>query len=190
MSNREARHVLQLQSKPSGLRVTRDVPIYAADMYGRPWDLAADPTAGIFMNAPFQQFAADATQGICATVNIPYDRVRGTDIKFYLVYSVVNAPGGGTIMWRIDYLVRGKGNIWSVVPTQMHLPTIANFSTFLALDRTESIIVQAATIDSQWALGHPVEFHLSFIREGDHQEDTETSVVYLLKAVMEYVSNY
>ena len=190
MSNRDARHTLQILSRPSLLQVTRDVPIYAVDMYGRPWDLGADPTPGVWLNAPFQQFAADTDQGICASVNIPYDRVSGTDIKFYLVYSVVNAPGGGTIMWRIDYLVRGHRNIWSVAPTQRHLPTVAPFSTFLSLDRTTSIIVPAATVDQQWALEHPVEFHLAFIREGTHIDDTETSIVYLLKAVMEYQSAY
>lgn len=190
MSNRDARHTLQLQSLPSGLRRTRSVDIYAADMYGRPWGLGADPTAGIAANGAYQSFDPATTQGICATVNIPYDRAPGTDIKFYFVYSIPTPPGGGTIMWRLDYLVRGYRNIWNVAPTQMHLPTVANFATWYSLDRTAPIIIPAWIVNGQWALGHPVQFHLGFIRQAAHPDDTEASAAYLLKAVMEYVSNY
>lgn len=159
-------------------------------MYGRPTNIGADPTQGITANGGYWSFDPDATQGISATVNIPYDRVRGTDVKFYFVYSIPTGPGGGTIMWRLDYLVRGYKNIWNVVATQMHLPTVANFATWLALEKTASIIIPAGTVDFQWDLGHPVEFHLGFIREAAHQDDTETSVAYLLKVVMEYTANY
>jgi len=190
MGNKYTRHTLQLLSLPSLIRRTRDVPIYAADMYGRPLNIGADPTAGITANGAWQSFDPITTQGICASVNIPYDRVSGTDIKFYFVYTVPTPPGGGVIMWRLDYLVRGEGNLINVAPTQMHLPTLANFSTFLAMDRSASIIIPAWIIDGQWALGHPVEFHLGFIREAAHLADTEASAAYLLKVVMEYQSNY
>lgn len=186
----QVRHTLQLLSKPSLLRLIRDVNIYDSDMYGRPYGIGADPTHTITANGSYWSFDPATTQGVAAKVNVPYDRVKGTDISFYYVFSIPTPPGGGTIMWRLDYLVRGYRNIWNVVPTQMHIPTVTNFATFLSLDTTIKIIIPASVVDLQWNLGHPTEFHLGFIREAAHPADTEASAAYLLKVVMEYTANY
>ena len=188
MSNRDARHTLQLLSKPSALRTVRDVTVYAPDMYGRPYGASADPTAGIAIDDPYWSFADGAVQGISAIVKIPNDRVKGTDIKFYLEFGIPTGPGGGTIMWRLDWLVRGVNNLYNVVPTTRFLPTVTG-----AIDRittTTKLIVPAFDVDIQHALGQPVEFFLGIIREGTHPNDTETSAARLHKLVMEYSAYY
>jgi len=187
MSNRNARHTLQLLSKPSALRTVRDVTVYASDMYGRPYGASADPTAGIAINDPYWSFADGAVQGISAIVKVPNDRVKGTDITFYLEFGVP-APIGRTIMWRLDWLVRGVNNLYNVVPTTRFLPTVTG-----AIDRittTAKLIIPAYDVDIQHALGQPVEFFLGIIREGTHPDDTETSAARLHKLVMEYSAYY
>ena len=187
MSNRNARHTLQLLSKPSLLRTVRDVTVYASDMYGQASGAAAPPTAGTVLNDPYWRFADGAIQGICAIVKVPNDRVRGTDIKFYLEFGVPT-PIGGTIMWRLDWLVRGLNNLYFVVPIGSFLPTVTGGP--YRVNTTTKLTIRAYDIDIQQALGQPVEFFLGILRAGTDPGDTETSVADLHKLVMEYTSNY
>jgi len=188
MSNRNARHTLQLLSKPSRLRTVRDVTVYASDMYGQASGAAAPPTAGTVLNDPYWSFADGAVQGICAIVKVPNDRVKGTDIKFYLEFGVP-VPIGGTIIWQLDWLIRGVNNLYFVVPTTRFLPTVANGAAY-RVSTTAKLIIPAYDVDIQHALGQPLEFFLGIIRQGTHPDDTETSASHLHKLVMEYVSNY
>jgi len=157
-------------------------------MYGRPTGITADPTPGIAFNDPYQSFAADADQGICCMVKVPEDRVMGTDIKFYLEFGIPTGPGGGTIMWRIDWLVRGYGNMYNVVATVRLLPTTSNSS--YRITTTAKLSIPASNVDFQHGMGQPVEFFLGIIRQGTHPVDTEVSVAHLHKLVMEYTANY
>jgi hypothetical protein len=188
MSNRDARHTLQLLSKPSALHTVRDVTVYAPDMYGRPYGLSADPTAGITINDPYWSFADGAIQGICTIVKVPNDRVKGTDIKFYLEFGIPTGPGGGTIMWRLDWLVRGVNNLYNVVPTTRFLPTVSG--AIYHITATAKLIIPTYDVDYQHALGQPLEFFLGIIRQGTHPDDTEISAAHLHKLVMEYSAYY
>lgn len=183
---RDVRHTLSLLAKPSALQRIRDVVVYAPDMYGRPYGIGADPTAGIAFNDPYWSFAPDADQGICAMVKVPEDRVKGTPIKFYLEFGIPTGPGGGTIMWRLDRLVRGFGNMYNVVPTQSFLPTVSN--SIYRITTTVKLEVPDWEVDYQHELGQPVEFFLGIIRQGTHPDDTEPSAAHLHKLVMEYVA--
>lgn len=185
---RYARHALNLLSKPSAIRTIRDVVIYPPDMYGIAYGLGADPTAGIAFNAPYWSFSPDADQGTGASLKVPEDRVKGTPVKFYYVFAIPTPPGGQTIMWRLDYLVRGKGNMFNVVPAQRHLPTLSK--NMYLITTTVKLEIPASEVDYQHNLGQPVEFHLGIIRQGTHPEDTETANAYLLKVVMEYTAHY
>ena len=187
MSNRNARHTLQLLSKPSRLRTVRDVTVYAPDMYGQAGGATAPPTAGTVYNDPYWSFADGAIQGICAIVKVPNDRVKGTDIQFYLEFGVP-APTGGTIMWRLDWLIRGLNNLYFVVPTTRLLPTVTTGA--YRVNVTTKLTIPAFYIDAQHALGQPLEFFLGILRVGTHPDDTETSVAHLHKLVMQYVANY
>ena len=185
---RSLRHTLQLLSKPSALRVIRDITVYASDMYGIPYGLQANPTPGIFINDPYLSFAANADEGICAMLKVPEDRVKGTDIKFYFEFGIPTGPGGGTVMWRLDWLVRGINNQYAVVPATSLLPTVTNVP--FRITCTIKLIIPAWQIDFQHNLGQPVEFFLGIIRQGTHPDDTEASAAHLHKLVMEYTAHY
>ena len=186
MSNRDARHTLLTLS--SAIRTVRDVTVYAPDMYGTAYGAGAPPTAGTTLNDPYWSFADGAAQGICAIVKVPNDRVKGTDITFYLEFGIPTGSGGGTIMWQLDWLVRGINNLYNVVPTTRFLPTVTG--AIYNMTATAKLIIPAFYVDIQHALGQPVEFFLGIIRQGTHIADTETSAAHLHKLVMEYVSNY
>ena len=185
MSNRDARHTLLTLS--SAIRRVRDVTVYAPDMYGTASGAGAPPTAGTVLNDPYWSFADGAIQGICAIVKVPNDRVKGADIKFYLEFGVPT-PIGRTIMWRLDWLVRGVNNLYFVVPTTRFLPTVTGAP--YRITATEKLIIPAYDVDIQHALGQPLEFFLGILRQGTHPDDTETSAAHLHKLVMEYLANY
>jgi len=185
MSNRDARHTLITLS--SAIRRVRDVAVYAPDMYGQASGATAPPTAGTVLNDPYWSFADGAIQGVCAIVKVPNDRVKGTDVSFYLEFGVP-APTGGIIMWRLDWLVRGPNNLYFVVPTTRLLPTVTTGA--YRVNTTAELRIPAFDVDIQHALGQPLEFFLGILRQGTHPDDTETSVAHLHKLVMQYVANY
>lgn len=186
MSGRDARHTRIAVAK--NLQFTREVVVYAPDMYGRCWGATADPTFAITTNDPHRSFASGAYQGISAQVKVPMDRVRGTDVRFYLEFVIPNGPGGNTVMWHIDWLVRGFGNLMFVVPTVRLLPTATN--AVYRITTTQDLIVPAFDVDIQDALGEPVEFFLGIAREGTHPGDTEPSAAQLHKLVMQYTAYF
>jgi hypothetical protein len=174
-------------SKPSALHTIRDIVVYAPDMYGTAYGAGAPPTAGTVLNDPYWSFADGATQGICAIVKVPNDRVVGTDIKFYLEFGVP-ASTRRTVVWRLDWLVRGLNNLYNVVPTSEYLPTVTNDTYYITA--TAKLTVLAYNVDFQVGRGQPVEFFLGIIRQGLHAADTETSAAHLHKLVMEYTAHY
>lgn len=182
------RHTLELQSRPTKLRRTRAIVAYSTDMYGRPIGVNADATAGIWSNDPYWSFADGADQGIAAMLKLPEDRVMGTDVKVYLEFGIPTGPGGGTIMWELDWLVRGLGNLYWVLPTVRMLPTLT-LSTF-RITTTQKLIIPAFVVDYQHNLGQPVEFFFGIIRRGTNPEDTDASAAHLHKLILEYVSDY
>lgn len=183
----ETRHTLNILAKPAALRATQTREIYPPDMYGRAYGLGSDPTAGITFNSPYWSFDPDTDQGIGASIKVPEDRVRGTPVKLYLEFCIPTGPGGGTVMWRLDYLVRGLGWFINVIPAQRHLPTVTK--SIFVKTVTAKVEVPGWEVDPQVAVGQPVEFYLGLIRQASHLADTETSAAYLLKVVMEYRSN-
>jgi hypothetical protein len=183
---RYARHTLNLLSKPAALQTVRDVVVYAPDMLENP--VMPPFEQATQYNDPYWNFHSDADAGVSVMVKLPEDRVRGTPVKFYLEFSIPTGPGGGTIMWRLDYLVRGVGNMYNVTPAQRFLPTVSNAS--YRITRTAKLEIPAWEVDYQHALGQPVEFFIGIIRQGTHPDDTEASEAHLHKLVMEYTSHY
>jgi len=180
---RYARHTL------SKLRQeTREVVIYARDMYGTAYGIGADPTAGIYFNCPYWSFDPDTVQGIGADVKLPVDRVPGTPLKFRFVYTIPLGPGGHTIVWRLDWLIRNKGNWLNVVPN-----TSIIVDTTLARGQlmvTDPIEIPAYQVDIQHLAGEgqPVNLQLGIIRQADDVNDVEPQSAYLFKVLMEYTA--
>jgi len=167
-------------------QTAKEVVILARDMYGTAYGIAADPTAGSYFNSPYWSFDPDTVQGIGADAKLPLDRVPGTPLKFRFVYTIPTGPGGGNVVWRLDWLIRNKGNWINVVP-----------NTSIVVDKTLSrgelmvtdpIIIKAHEVDIQHLAGEgqPVNLQLGIIRQADDVNDTETSPAYLFKLLMEY----
>ena len=82
-------------TKPTRRKVTKELVITANDMYGTAPGAGADPTKGLTGQSARWRFSATTRQGVCAEVKVPEDRVPGTPIKFYFVFSIPTGPGGG-----------------------------------------------------------------------------------------------
>jgi len=165
----------------------KEVVVQANQMYGRPYGIAADPTAGIEYNSPYQSFDPDTVQGICCDIKLPLDRVMGTQTKFYFVYYIPTGPGGNNILWRLDYLFRREGNILNVVPSTRSVlsPTDSRYK----ITRSPPILFDDWELDwyQQNNEGQPCDLQLGVIRWANDATDDEPSAARLLKLIMEYV---
>ncbi len=179
---RYARHTRPVQVAKTR-HVTKEIPIMAEDMYGRPPGAVADPTLGVTGQSIRWRFDPATRQGVCADVKLPVDRAPGTSVKFYFVYSIPTGPGGGDILWRLDYVVAGKGELVTPSPT---VRTVLAWANAADLTWTSGpIVVSAAEFDGK---AQPIELQLGIIRYADDAGDTEASEADLYKVVMEYTA--
>jgi hypothetical protein len=167
-------------------QVLKEVPIYANEMYGRPYGIGADPTPGVEFNSPYQSFDPVTVQGICADLKLPVDRVMGTPVKFSFVYYIPTGPGGGTVVWRLDYLMRRVGQFINVVPTTRDVRSVA--PSIYVIAKSPYITIPGWEVDWFHQVDQSVEFQLGIIRWADHAADNEPSAARLLKLVMEYTA--
>jgi len=168
-------------------RTTKQVVVQANEMYGLPYGIAADPTAGVEYNSPYQSFDPDTVQGICCDIKLPLDRVMGTQSKIKLVYYIPTGPGGGDVLWRVDYLFRRAGNILNVVPSTRTVRSTTQAPYRITV--TDPILFDDWELDwyQQNTEGQPCDLQLGIIRWVDDATDTETSAARLLKLIFEYI---
>ena len=164
-------------------RETREVVITANDMYGTAPGAGADPTKGLTGQSARWRFSPDTRQGVCADIKVPNNRVLGTPLKFYFVYSIPSGPGGGNILWRLDYVVVGDGELVDASPTVRTVLAPANSVDLQS--KSDPIVIEASEIDGK---AEPVELQLGIIRYADDAGDTETSEADLYKLIMEYTA--
>ena len=157
--------------------------ITANDMYGTAPGAGADPTKGLTGQSARWRFSPDTRQGVCADVKVPDDRVPGTPLKFYFVYSIPTGPGGGNILWRLDYVVVGDGELVSSTPTVRTV--LAPAGSVNLQSKSDPIEISADEVDGKRS---PVQLQLGIIRYADDPGDTETSEADLYKLIMEYTA--
>jgi len=161
--------------------VTKEVVITANDMYGTAPGAGADPTKGLTGQSARWRYSATTRQGVCAEVKLPKDRVPGTPVKFYFVYSIPTGPGGGNILWRLDYVVVGDGEDVTKDPTVRTVLASANSPDLIS--KSDPIEISADEFDGK---SEPIQLQLGIIRYADDAGDTESSDADLYKLVMEY----
>lgn len=166
--------------------VTKEVVIKATDVSGLAYGIADLPGSGIYFNSPYLSFDPDTVQGIGAEIKLPKDRALDTDIFFKFFYTIPTGPGGNNIVWRLDWLIRNKGNLLNVVPNTSIIVDKTLSPGLLMV--TPAIVIPAHQVDIQQLSedGEDVEFQLGIIRQADDVNDVETSSAYLFKVVMEY----
>ncbi len=170
-------------SKPLLRQETREVVLMAQDMYGTAPGAGADPTKGLTGQSIRWRFDANTRQGVCADVKVPVDRVPGTPIKFYFVFSIPTGPGGGYIVWRLDYVIVGDGE--QVNPTATVRTVRVKTNSVNLITKSPAIEIPTSELDGK---AEPIQLQLAFIRYADDAGDTESSSADLYKVIMEYTA--
>jgi len=177
-AGRYARH-----TSPFLKQEKREVVITANDMYGIAPGAGADGTKGLTGQSPRWRLSATTREGQCAEVKVPENRVPGTGLKFRFVYSIPTGPGGGYILWRLDYVVVGNGELVNPTPTVRTVRALANAANLQS--ESDPIEISAAELDGK---AEPIQLQLGLIRYADDAGDTETSEADLYKVIMEYTA--
>jgi len=149
---------------------------------------AGQPSAGQVGNSPSWQFGAGALQTVYIDLKDPIDRVRGTPLRFKIVYCTTVAAGG-VIAFVLEYNVAGEGS--NLAPAVM--PIMYEFDAGPAavnLQKTTAgtMYIWSGSIDQ---LKHPdksVDMQIELGRDGTHAGDTCLGTVQLLKLVCEYTA--
>ena len=170
--------------KPLLLQEIRQEEIYAVDMDGQsPW-CAAEPTRGLTGQSIREQYSPDTNQGTCGEWKVPEDRVPGTPIKVYFVYSMAGGPGGALILWVLTHVVVPLGGDVTVTATVRTAEDTTQGLDIMAM--TEPIELDASLFDGKQA---PVQIQLTFNRWADDpNNDTDTNNADLYKIIMEYTA--
>jgi len=174
---RYARHTL-----PGLRQELREEEVYAIDMSEQsPW-CAAEPTKGLTGQSIREQYSPDTNQGTCGDWKIPEDRVPGTPIRVYLVFSL---PGNGglEIVWVLTYLVVPIGTV--VTGTATARETEASTVGLNIMQQAPAIYLAAALFDNKQS---PVNLQLTFNRFADAGEDTDPNAADLYKVVFCYTA--
>jgi hypothetical protein len=171
-------------TKPLMLKATRQEEIYAVDMYGTsPWS-GADPTLGQIGQSIKWRYDPDTRQGVCADYKVPEDRVLGTPIKAYFVYSMTGGPGGDLIEWVITYVFVEMGGDVTGTAIVRSVNDTTNGTDILSI--TEPIEFAASIFDGRRT---PMQLQLTFDRWADDaQNDTDPNYSDLYKIIMEYTA--
>lgn len=186
MTTKLTRHV---RLPAEGYRqTTKEIVVQASQMSGVADGCQATPTLGVFSNSPYQSYDPVTIQGICCDIKLPLDRVMGTPVKFYFVYYIPTGPGGGTIVWRLDYLIRRLGGNINTAMTTRTVHDAAPAAYLIA--QSDKLEFAGWEIDwyQQVKDGQPVDMQLGIIRWAGHPADTEVSAACLLKLIMAYTA--
>ena len=173
------RHVI-----PALRQEARQEEIYAENMYGTsPW-AGGDPTKGLTGQSIRWQFDPDTNQGVCGDWKIPEDRVPGTPVKVYFVYSMDGGPGGLLVLWVLTHVVVELGG--DVTGTAV-LGAVADTTHGLDfLSMTDPIELAASLFDGKRT---PIELQMTFNRWADDAVgDTDPNNADLYKIVLEYTA--
>lgn len=170
--------------KPLLRREIRQEEVYAEDMYGTsPW-AGADPTKGLAGQSIKWRYDPATRQGVCGDWKVPEDRVPGTPIKVYFVYSMAGGPGGALVEWVLTYVVVERGGNVAAVATVRAVNDVT-----LGLDLmevTDPIELEAALFDGKRT---PIQLQMTFNRWADDAlNDTDPNYADLFKAIMEYTA--
>jgi len=170
--------------KPLLRQEVRQEEVYAQDMYGTsPW-AGADPTKGLTGQSIRWRFDPATRQGVCGDWKVPEDRVPGTPIKVYFVYSMTGGPGGALVEWVLTHVVVELGGDVTGTPVVRAIT-----DTTLGLDilaKTEPIELDAALFDNKRT---PIQLQMTFNRWADDAvNDTDPNYADLYKVVMEYTA--
>jgi len=158
--------------KPLLRQETRQKEIYAEDMYGTsPW-AGADPTKGLTGQSIRWQFDPDTNQGVCGDWKVPEDRVPGTPVKVYFVYSMDGGPGGALIEWVLTYVPVELGGDVTGTAVVRAINDSTHGTDILAV--TEPISLPESVFDGK--------------RTDDAQNDTDPNNADLYKTIIEYTA--
>lgn len=171
-------------TKPLLRKETRQEEIYATDMYGTsPW-AGADPTQGIHGQSIKWRFDPDTRQGVCGDWKVPEDRVPGTPIKAYFVYSMGGGPGGALVEWVLTYVFVELGGDVTGTAVVRAVNDMTHGTDILTI--TDAIDLAASVFDGK---RQPMQLQLTFNRWADDQNnDTDPNNADLYKIIMEYTA--
>ena len=172
-----ARHTL-----PGLRQEIREEEIYANDMYGQsPW-AQADPTKGLTGDSPRWRFDPDANQGVCGDWKIPEDRVPGTSIRVFFIFSL---PGNGllSVLWTLTHLLVPIGSAPTPNPNvlTMEEPTVG----LNILQKGAGFYLPASIFDNK---ASPANLQVTFNRFAEAGEDDDGNNADLYKVIFEYMA--
>lgn len=174
----------QRHVKPLLRREVRQQEIYAQDMYGTsPW-AGADPTKGLTGQSIRWRFDPATRQGVCGDWKVPEDRVPGTPVKVYFVYSMDGGPGGALILWALTHVVVELGGDVTVTAVVRAVGDTTLGTDILAI--TEPIELDASLFDGKRT---PTQLQMTFNRWADDAvNDTDPNNADLYKVIMQYTA--
>jgi len=180
--DRSVRHTVPLLR-----REIRQEEIYAQEMYGTsPWAGAA-PSKGLTGQSIRWRFDPATRQGVCGDWKVPEDRVLGTPVKVYFVYSMDGGPGGDGVMWLLTYVVVPRGGDVTGTPVLRTALDVTHGLDILA--RTDPIELDAALFDGPQMEGlTPIQLQMTFNRWADDPNDDDPNNADLYKVLLEYTA--
>jgi len=165
-------------------RRIKKVPIYAIDMAvgtGSP-DWYAMTAGGVSPSYGL----ADARRGVTCDIMVPFDKMPGEDLAFYFVYAPTTVGGTGDVVLGLDYALYPD----DIYHGGLGLNPVRTVRVIV--DRPPFGVVMKRTNSAVKIPGKDLEkkeqIQMQFIRAGDLAQDTDNRVIYLFKAIMEYLS--
>jgi hypothetical protein len=172
-------HALRHSLKPN----KRRVPIYAESLSeGTGSPTFSNSVAGGV--SPGWTMADGARVGLNADLMVPYDWLKGSDIKFYFVYAPTTVGGVGNAVWGIDYVLYPDdkyGGGLGLNPARTVRVTVDTPPFGVVMKTTDNPVA----IPGRDLVGKR-QIQIAFIRAGDLAEDTDNRSYYLIKVIMEY----
>ena len=161
----------------------REEELYAQAMYGTsPW-AGADPTKGLAGQKIKWQYDPDTDQGTVGEYKIPEDRVPGTPVKVYFVYSMDGGPGGTYVIWVLTYVVVEQGGNVTTAATVRSVRDLTQGINIMAV--TDPIELAASLFDGKRT---PIELQCTFNRWAENIGDTDPNNANLNKIIFEYTA--
>lgn len=175
MTTRHAvRHVLHpLQ------QVKREVVVYAMEMQAG----TGPPTLSHINSLTPAWYLQDAaTSDIRGNVKVPIDRVPGTPIDMYVVWTVLNQNVGNVVML-ISYNIVGKGDLFTL--PQVAPGSVESVPAYYLEKTTGPWRIHESRIDGKLP---SVDINFVVRREGAHALDTYNNNVQIIKVIFEYIA--
>jgi hypothetical protein len=177
MSINYVRHTLRPALKTLRLRKSQVVK-YASDMAGAPSG-ETDATYVVYGFSPMYRFAGDADNAISMEINIPEDRVPGTDLDVQVEYFMAGPAGLGVLL-SFGFAVMGLGDP----------PPALGSETLRYMAEVGSPNVKVATTKI-WApevdgKKDPINIQAVVRRHALAAWDVDPNYLYLVKVVVKY----